>query len=183
MKYVSIDIETTGLDPEKHQILEIGCVLDTLGSDVPVDELPSLRIVVVGQENFIINPFCLSLHHALLQEIDTRHREDTHYLKEQDIHYALHDWLLINKTFTTKNGINVAGKNFWGFDHLFLKKVTSVKFHRRALDPVNYYLSVEDEQPPNLEECCRRAGIELTDYHTAVGDARTVIELIRAGRG
>ena len=48
MPYVSIDIETTGLDPESCQMLEIGAVWDDWTK--PIDELPSYRRLVVHKE-------------------------------------------------------------------------------------------------------------------------------------
>ena len=41
MKYISIDVETTGLNPETCQILSFAAVVeDTKNRDVPVEELP-----------------------------------------------------------------------------------------------------------------------------------------------
>ena len=41
MKYLSIDIETTGLDPVEHKIIEFGCLIeDTTKPHIPVSELP-----------------------------------------------------------------------------------------------------------------------------------------------
>ena len=48
MRYVSIDIETTGLDPETCQILEIGAVWDDWTK--PIDELPVYHRLVVHKE-------------------------------------------------------------------------------------------------------------------------------------
>ncbi len=39
MQYVSIDIETTGLDPAKNQIVEVAAVMDSIGSDKPIEAL------------------------------------------------------------------------------------------------------------------------------------------------
>ena len=74
----------------------------------------------------------------------------------------------------------VAGKNFQGFDVKFLN-FKRVKFHHRTLDPAMFYLKADDDVPPSLPLCCERAGIELSGYHTSIGDAITVIELIRCG--
>ena len=48
MPYVSIDIETTGLDPDTCQILEIGAVWDDWTK--PIDQLPTYRRLVVHSE-------------------------------------------------------------------------------------------------------------------------------------
>lgn len=68
MKYLSIDIETTGLDPEISDILEIGAVLDDLDSPKPVEDLPYLRIVVV-KDRYSTDAYCADLHHDLWREI------------------------------------------------------------------------------------------------------------------
>ena len=68
MKYISIDIETTGLDKDKHQIVEIGAVIDELGSDTPIEDLPRFRAVLI-HENMTINSFCANLHRDLWPEI------------------------------------------------------------------------------------------------------------------
>jgi oligoribonuclease (3'-5' exoribonuclease) len=44
VRYVAIDIETTGLDPETCQILELGAVIDDLVS--PIESLPRFSIIV-----------------------------------------------------------------------------------------------------------------------------------------
>ena len=68
MKYVSIDIETTGLDNKRNQIVEIGAVIDELGSDTPIEDLPKFRAVLI-HEHMMINAYCANLHRDLWQEI------------------------------------------------------------------------------------------------------------------
>ena len=48
MPYVSIDIETTGLDPETCQILEIGAVFDNW--TLPIRDLPTFHCYVVHKQ-------------------------------------------------------------------------------------------------------------------------------------
>lgn len=50
MKYVSIDIETTGLDPTRHQILTIGAVVEDTKKKVEIDKLPSFHAMIVRSE-------------------------------------------------------------------------------------------------------------------------------------
>lgn len=68
MKYVSIDIETTGLDMDKHQIVEIGAVIDELGSDIPLEDLPKFRAVLI-HEDMTMGSYCANLHRDLWPEI------------------------------------------------------------------------------------------------------------------
>ena len=45
MKYVSIDLECTGLDEESCQIIEIGAVIDdSLYPEIPIKSLPFNRL-------------------------------------------------------------------------------------------------------------------------------------------
>lgn len=82
MKYLSIDIETSGLNPDTADILEIGGVLDDLSNPQPLEELPYLRIVVV-KDRYVTDAFCAGLHHDLWREIQavdkTRVKEEGRY--------------------------------------------------------------------------------------------------------
>lgn len=68
MKYVSIDIETTGLDPKRNQIVEIGAVLDEIGSTTPIEDLPKFRAVIIHGE-MQMGAYCANLHRNLWPEI------------------------------------------------------------------------------------------------------------------
>ena len=197
MKYLSIDIETTGLDYKVNQLIEIGVVLaDTNDNSVPVENLPGLRILI-PHDQYVINTYCMKLHEKLWPELNaaakalkdsgvysTKMTSVTYASAPGHIEYVLRDWFrevdfdagVLGKRLT------VAGKNFFGFDHKFLAPVLpEVKFHHRYIDPVMLFAKPDDHQLPDLKECCKRAGIQLEGYHTAVGDAQTVVKLVRCG--
>jgi DNA polymerase III epsilon subunit-like protein len=151
MKYLSIDIETTGLDKDKNQILEIGAVLDELGSDTPIEDLPKFRAVLIHKE-MQINAFCANLHEALWPEIlaaknwmgcenhvfahydkdngkvrESQHN-NTHYMTPDLLEHHFYKWIdsvLSRNTGTRllleKITINVAGKNAGSFDIPFIE--------------------------------------------------------------
>lgn len=64
--YVSIDIETTGLDPNTCQVLEVGAVIDDWRT--PVDQLPRFRRVLVHDEVHG-NPYAMWLNSNLLKQL------------------------------------------------------------------------------------------------------------------
>lgn len=68
MKYISLDIETTGLDKNKNQIVEVGAVLDEIGSTTPIEELPKFRAVLLHDE-IVMGSYCANLHRDLWAEI------------------------------------------------------------------------------------------------------------------
>lgn len=146
-KFISIDIETTGLDPEVNQIVEVGAVYDTRGyagvgsgpAIVECRSLPKFRAVLMHDE-LVINPYCANLHKDLWEEMlkatvgtlsDAHNAKGiiTHYVKPQDFERVFHKWLcgVIDNTLRDEDfhpespvTINVAGKNPAGFDIPFL---------------------------------------------------------------
>ena len=201
MKYISIDIETTGLDPDKHQLIEFGAVLEDTENQLPIEELPKLRVLVV-HDNYTANPYCIKLHAKLFEELGKYTKVG--YPEEIDCQ----TWVTrtgehgLARTFIkwlkkvgyldadvgfgkAPSKVVVAGKNYNGFDAKFLQYYFNhkVPIHHRVLDPMPLFVRPTDQEPPNLNECAKRAGIDFkgTGYHTAVSDAIMVVELLREG--
>ena len=68
MKYISIDIETTGLDPETCQILSIGAVIEDTLNQLPFEELPKFH-GVIKRENVSGSLFALNMNRDLIETI------------------------------------------------------------------------------------------------------------------
>jgi DNA polymerase III epsilon subunit-like protein len=68
MKYVSIDIETTGLDPENCQVLSIGAVIEDTNNQVPIEDLPSFHVAILRQR-IEGEPYALNMNRDLIQDI------------------------------------------------------------------------------------------------------------------
>lgn len=187
--YLSIDIETTGLDPEKCQIIEIGGVLETW--DRPVEELPGFSFLVHHQ-TYHVEPYAAMLNLEILKQLWTGGCQSVpacHAIQ------TIRHWLngKLPSIFDPpelekqpKNRITVAGKNFASFDLQFLKRLpgfgTTIKFGHRALDPGPLYYDPEiDDVPPSTEQCFGRAGMGYNPAtkHRAEEDARDVVHLIR----
>jgi DNA polymerase III epsilon subunit-like protein len=201
MKYVSIDIETTGLEWEKHQMIEFGAVLEDTENPLPIEDLPRLRILVV-HEDYVSNPYCIKLHSKLFDELGKYTDIYTPTEVECGVWVVPHGPSGLARVFTqwlkkvgylkrddlgttSPKKVVVAGKNYNGFDAKFLEYYFNyrIAIHHRVLDPMPLFVKPEDKTPPNLAECAKRAGVEFkgTGYHTAVSDATMVIELLRAG--
>ncbi len=166
---VSIDIETTGLDPETCQILEIGAA---------TFEGEEFHCFVDNGESY-----ALQLNQKILQSIASCKnpspldfiRSKSDVLHVGDVVPFLKAWL--PKEFT------VAGKNFAAFDLQFLKKLPgwNIKVGHRFIDPGMLYWKpdIDGDQLPNLQTCMKRAGIQGTVSHTALEDANMVLKLIK----
>src|SRR5436190_20349318 len=86
MKYASIDLETTGLNWDKNQIIEIGIVLDDWDNVRPIDQLPTFHCYVTHEE-VSGNPFAMALNKEILEKIGRFQQERDEKLITGDIDY------------------------------------------------------------------------------------------------
>ena len=54
MKYVSIDIETTGINPLVNDIIEFAAVIDDTNAKVPIENLPKFHRYIKKDEHIIL---------------------------------------------------------------------------------------------------------------------------------
>lgn len=159
MRYLTIDIETTGLDPATDQILEIGAVMST-------GEQFEVRLAYGRISGNLV---ALRMNAQLIADMDSAIPSNIGIEK-------FGDWL--NEVWGDSR-ILVAGKNVT-FDLSFLAKAMDLNTHHRVLDPAMLYIQEKDSVPPGLYECARRAGIEIGEKHRAMDDARYVVQLLKA---
>lgn len=185
--YVSIDLETTGLDPDVCQILEFGAVIDDWHT--PIENLPQFHYYVLprrrvrGQMYLTGSPFALALNAKILKIIDSTHFE-TEARPEKNLGARFADWLAQHKVDPLH--VTAAGKNFASFDLQFLNSVAHfskyVNFKHRTIDPALFYWRPDiDSCLPNTAECLKRAGFNSHVAHTAIEDCISIIQLIRRG--
>ncbi len=147
---ISIDIETTGLNPDVHQILEFAAVLESGDSFQ----------ATIKHENYVLSPFCLKLHKELLVECE----ESGIPLRELEHRFRM--WL---REHTVKIPYRVVGANFGSFDGCFLKKVPNFpQWSYRVLEIGSLYF--DGVLPRKLKD------IELSIIpHRALPDAEAVM--------
>lgn len=68
MKYISIDIETTGLDPENNQILSVGAIIEDTNNPRPFEEIPKFH-VAIKHEQITGSPFAINMNKGLIESI------------------------------------------------------------------------------------------------------------------
>lgn len=187
-KYVSIDLETTGLNWETCQILSFGAVIEDRSKNTPIEDLPKFH-KIINRDLIKGEPYALSLNKDIIETIKIGKSEDLIY--EQDLTPYFLSFLLQNGYESMQQAswdsvsvkINVAGKNFNGFDKRFLEKVPKffdiIKVGHRVLDPAPLYLEKGDENLPNLQTCLDRAGINTEVTHDALQDCIDVIKVLR----
>jgi oligoribonuclease len=185
MIYVSIDLETTGLNPERNQILEFGAVIEDTNNILPVSELPTFQVYIDNGEEIIGNMYALQMNHVILKRIATKEEGFT-YIKPDELGEEFFGFLQDNGFEARKDSItiNVAGKNFGTFDLNFLNNCPifneSVHIRQCIIDPAIFYVNwSEDKTLPNLEEFKTRAKMPGIITHNTVEDAIDVINVLR----
>ena len=186
MRYLSIDLETTGADPLHCQILEFAAVLeDTTKPEVPVEELPAIRLVV-HHETITGAVAALALNARLLQEITDAQQKNN--LPED--HCLPLEVLPRFARFLDQHGVDrkrslvVAGKNFAGFDLPFIQLLPGygelIEISNAVIDPALLYFNWQkDRRLPNMSSCKSRAGLSDIVSHQALDDARDIVRLLR----
>lgn len=172
----SIDIETTGLDYEKCQILSIGaCVID-----LDKKEIVNRFYGRIKLDGFYGEPFALQMNADLIKEMN----QLTHYIHSENSVNIFDNqskvFEVFKNWFAPYKAYSVVGKNFAIFDLNFLNGVLGKGyFNRRILDVGSmYYEPKIDTKIPNLTECLYRAGFQEEVTHNALEDAEQVAKLV-----
>lgn len=176
--YISLDLETTGLEPDYCQILEVGAVFDF--PHVPLADCPTFH-TYVRHKTIVGDPFALGLNANILKRIAAQPKE-YNFCCLDDVMVLLSTW--INKHWPMREKkVTFAGKNFGSFDLQFLKRLPSaslLNYNHRSYDiGTMYFDPLIDEVPPNLSECLGRAGYQRQVAHEALADAMAVAKLVR----
>lgn len=193
--YISLDIETTGTDRQKSEILEIGWVLDD-GIN-RVEELVKRNFIVQRKTISYGEVFALDMNARIFKALKDKHESvvDAEYIAGllmediEDCSRLALEWDkehgLFQETKQNKK-IQFAGKNFSSFDGQFMDPfmrglgVTEYfkMVQHRALDVGPMYAE-EFGYVPSLDEICARHLSGQKVNHKAVDDAMMVVNLIR----
>lgn len=180
MKYVSIDIESTGIDSEFCQILSVGAVIEDTENLLPFEKIPKFHAIIL-RDRIQGEPFALNMNKDIIEIINAKKEVDNAILIKED--ELVDHLILFFKTNNLQGRITVAGKNYTGFDKKFLEKVEGwdrLNIHRRVIDPAPLFMNwKEDRELPDLSLCKLRAGISGAVSHSAIEDAWDVVQVLR----
>lgn len=190
MRYVSVDLEMSGPDPLRHQVLELAAVVEDTkrAAATPLAELPAFRRAVRHPE-ICGTAGALALNAGLLRELaDKTKLTAPDICRPDELLPQLREFLLANGFRPNKKdclSVVMAGKNFATFDLLFLRQLpgwgTLVRSEPAVLDPAAFYLNWhKDSRLPTMLICQARAGdTEPHVAHEALADALEVVRLLR----
>jgi len=180
--YCSLDIETTGLDPEKHQILEVAFVMDV--RDKSIMDCPYWSCVLDPGKKIVGDAYALHMNADLLLQIaeSQAHSWSTPVFGSPCERFII--WLDQN---APTGPLHAMGKNVGSFDMQFLKRLDCFpiqRFHHRMLD-VNSLLATPDGMSGYGDVCDKLAGFHGIPgrAHNALYDARVTLALARAAWG
>lgn len=165
--FAFIDIETTGLNLTKHEIIEIGCVLTT----------PALQV---------IEEFELKIKPERIKDADPVSLKISHY--DPALWKSAHTLGKAMKILSKKVkdcimvGQNVAFDS--GFlEYAFVKTGIVNSMHYHKLDTISIAWAKLHREPDlehfSLRELCLRFDIKNEGSHTGLGDARATFELYK----
>lgn len=165
--FAFIDIETTGLNLEKNEIIEIGCVFAT--PELKVIEEFELKIKPEHLEN--ADPIALKVNHY-----NEKDWENSYSLKEAMKIFSekVKDCIMV--------GHNVAFDA--GFlEYAFNKTEIMNTMHYHKLDTISIAWAKLHREPDlerfSLRELCERFGIKNERAHSALPDARATFLLYK----
>lgn len=177
MKYVSVDLETTGLDPENDQVLELAMVVEDTNNPLPLSSLPVLHLII-KHERVTGHYIAIAMNSRIFNILRGKEKLD-----EGCVICDLATAKLMARQFLTRHfgqdKVTIAGKNPGSFEMQFLKD-WGLNLKHRAIDPaICYWKPLQDKTLPSMETCCDRAGLTREGLHTALVDAMTIVALIR----
>lgn len=206
MIYLSIDVETTGLDQERYNILSIGAIIEDTAKKLSFEEIPKFHVAIDHKE-VVGSLFAMNMNKQLIeyiaryQEADFNDREairrisGMQFLHEENVVEEFYKFIYSNGLCDPTNPpiltskmkptiINVAGKNFSAFDKKFLERLPhwkqAIRMRQKVADPAILFVDWnKDTELPGLFECKKRAGIAGIVTHNALEDAWDVIMLLR----
>lgn len=186
MKYLSIDIETTGRDPRKHQMLEFGVIVEDTKLKLPFEECPKFHRLIYHDE-IIGEPFALAMNADLIKEISAEHEKLSTIVNYEsnlvDPTCVIREFLLFLTANKFSRKITAAGKNFGSFDKLFIDQLPDGKklpLNYRSIEPAMFFIDWDnDECVPDSMTCKVRGAIPPNMKHRAIDDAWDMIQLLR----
>ena len=208
MKFISLDIETTGLSPCEDQVLEVGAI--AVDTKTPPHTWPTFH-VIINHKRIQGDVFAINLNSRIFEILkeyqnkkDKKSKDDIKIVGPEEFLSSFLQFVE-NAGYEKKNGhytVTLAGKNVLNFDVPFLQEHMNkfndtnfgriadvdngdpIRFRKRCIDPAILYTNfLTDENLPALSDCKKRAFLPEVVTHNALEDAWDVVYLILAKIG
>lgn len=177
--YLSLDLETTGLDRQQSHILQLAAIYDDGG---PLQDLPVFNVIIKHPVITYGEDYALNMNRGLLRAAFEAENAGIGELVSE-IEEAKSEFQIFLNKVQSDGKITVAGKNIGGFDVPILNNpkndftLATKRFVRRTLDPGSMFTE-EFDHIPSLDEINKLTG-RAPVTHDAVNDCLDVIFAIR----
>jgi hypothetical protein len=186
MKYISMDLETTCIDPKiPENVLQMSLVVEDTQNPVPVEELPHFTCFIKSIDNqYTGQASALGMNGWIFNILCGRTDNDTGY----PILYQQEAWLqacaFVDEHFRGQSGrakgVKIAGKNVGIFDMQFIPKELMSRFSAKSIDPTSMFIDWKAEKPLlSLGEIKKKLDFDPHVAHDAREDALDVIKVLR----
>jgi len=165
MKYLSFDLETTGLVRSPENILQIAAVVEDTKDIKPVDELPRF-VCFIDRESYTGSAYALQMNSWIFKEIIA---ESPKY-PVIPLEMALRHLTIFIKHHFDNDKCHLAGANVGTFDLQFLPEHMKRLFHYRCIEIGSVFMDWEKGPLGVSHECT----------HDALEDALLVIRKLRS---
>lgn len=186
MQIFAVDLETTGLNPKIHSIVEVAIISWNLNETQAVERFHRY----ITPEDMVWSKYCLHLHSKMIEAIKTIPKNcEVAFDKPKQIPATqlvseIKAWLL---SIGLIDRMTACGKNFSSFDKPFFEALPNYTplFKHRSLDPTVAYIEPVDAVPPDLKLCKFRAKklgacfSSVETAHTAMEDCEDIKELMQ----
>ncbi len=180
MKFIILDLETTGLNPNVHSIIQVGAIAVDTGLWEYEGHQGTFEFTI-NPGDAVWSPNAIRMHQQsglLTEALTNGHGPDT-------FQRAFLSWLESAGYFLYHDEperITLAGANVGGFDLQFLRRMhwENIYFDDRTIDPAIYCVDYEqDEKLPSLQTCKERTGNTTPVAHTALADCWDVYNILK----
>lgn len=174
--YISIDLETTGLDRNRSEILEIGAVFEDGVS--PLSELKTFHFLIKKPHYNYVEPYAAQMNQAIFVELGKSGVEPSFALYRlvsffKEALVGVQSWHMKNNVKVSSRGprVTIGGKNPAGFDIPILRNEMDRCNHEllRSFDELIDY-QVIDPGPMYLKDFGRIAHLYEIKKHIGLGD-------------
>lgn len=170
--FISLDLETTGLDPRICQVLEIGAYAFGSGPERSEFQCFVKHDTIVGEAR------ALHMNAEILLAADREGFSPTLAMSQ------LLSWMERLPLPEGEKRHVLCGKNIASFDWQFLLNMPHAEtlksmVRHSFLDAGPLWMEANDTTVPSLSECLKRAGMETDVPHRALEDAKLVARLIQ----
>lgn len=176
MRYLAIDLETTGLDVQTAGIFHLAATVGDTAFPDPLAELSLLLNPWYHNQHVEFEPYAMMMNARYIANIATG---PTPTYSLQAASTDLFDFIRIN--FPTGK-VTAAGKNIRSLDLPVLQRLgfRMDVFHHRTLNVGNLFVTPQDDHLPDLKACLQRAGLPAEVSHDALDDCKQVVRCVHA---